>query len=92
MVCTALHDFFRIPAPWTGTSLYSDPEIIYPGEGCTGQDAVLSVLLQAYNILNDDGNLRELGSVSPVPEAYAAFDRLRSEYVFRRNFAILLSF
>jgi erythronate-4-phosphate dehydrogenase len=86
MVCTALHEFFQIPSPWNGSSLYSEPTRIYPDEEHTGQEAVLSVLLQAYNILNDDGNLRKLGSISSIPEANSGFDRLRSGYRFRPEF------
>jgi erythronate-4-phosphate dehydrogenase len=86
MVCTALHEFFQIPFPWNGNSLYSEPTMIYPDEGSTGQEAVLSVLLQAYNILDDDGNLRKLGSISSISEANSGFDRLRSRYRFRPEF------
>ena len=86
MVCTALHEFFQIPSPWNGSSLYSEPTRIYPDEGRTGQEAVLSVLLQAYDILNDDGNLRKLGSISSIPLANSGFDRLRSRYRFRPEF------
>jgi len=86
MISKALHDFFGIPSPWTGDSVYSDPVTISPEKGCTGQDAVLSVLLQAYNILNDDGNLRKLGGITPLSDANREFDRLRSEYNFRPEF------
>ena len=86
MVCKDLHDFFGIPSPWTGDSVCPDAVIIHPEKGCTGQDAVLSVLLQAYNILNDDGNLRKLGGIVPLPDANREFDRLRSEYSFRPEF------
>jgi erythronate-4-phosphate dehydrogenase len=86
MVCTALHEFFQIPSPWNGSSLYPEPTGIYPDEGSTGLQAVLSVLLQAYNILNDDRNLRKLGSISSIPEANSGFDRLRSRYRFRPEF------
>ena len=94
MVCKALHDFYGIPSPWTGDSLYPEPAIIHPGKECTGQDAVFSVLLQAYNILNDDRNLRELGKIASQPEANSSFDRLRSEYRFRpefRHFVVVLN-
>jgi erythronate-4-phosphate dehydrogenase len=94
MVCTALHDFFGIPSPWDGNHLHAEPEIIYPNSGHTVQDAVLSVLLQAYDILNDDGNLRKLGSIAAVSEANAGFERLRSKYRFRpefRHFIVVLN-
>jgi erythronate-4-phosphate dehydrogenase len=86
MVCSALHEFFQISSPWNGSSLYSEPTGIYPDEGSAGQEAVLSVLLQAYNILNDDRNLRNLGSIASIPEASSGFDRLRSKYRFRPEF------
>ncbi len=86
MISKALHDFFGIPSPWTGDSVYSDPVTISPEKGCTGQGAVLSVLLKAYNILNDDGNLRKLRGITPLSDANREFDRLRSEYNFRPEF------
>ncbi len=94
MVCKALHDFYGISSPWTGDSLYSDPVMILPEKERTDQDAVLSVLLQAYDILVDDGNLRELGGISSLPDACKGFDRLRSEYRFRpefRHFIVVLN-
>ncbi|MEJ2110880.1 MAG: DUF3410 domain-containing protein, partial [Acidobacteriota bacterium] len=93
MVCKALHDFFRIPAPWNGDHIFSSPVEIAPDRGCSGQDALVSVLLKAYNILEDDGNLRALGKVESVHEANAKFDRLRSTYKFRpefRHFTVVL--
>lgn len=86
MVCEAVHAFCRIPSPWNGNSLYSDPEIIYPERGTGGRDAVASVLLQAYDILEDDRNLRKLGSAPSISAAGTRFDRLRSQYSFRPEF------
>jgi len=94
MVCCALHDYFGIPSPWKGDSLYPDPAEIHPEKGCTGQDAVLSVLLQAYNILHDDGKLRKLGEIASRPDSNTGFDRLRSEYRYRpefRHFIVVLN-
>jgi len=93
MVCAALHEFFQIPSPWNGEPLFTKPKIISPDKTHTGQAAVLSVLLKAYNILDDDGNLRKLGSVGSTEEANAGFDRLRSSYAFRpefRHFIVVL--
>jgi erythronate-4-phosphate dehydrogenase len=93
MVCSALHDFFGIPSPWSGESLYSGPVSIRPGKKLSGQDALLSVLLQAYDILNDDRNLRKLATIAPQSETGGHFDRLRSEYRFRpefRHFIVVL--
>ena len=86
MVCQALHDFFEIPSPWNGAFAFPEPETIWPEKDCTGQDAILSVLLKAYNILADDENLRKLGSSDSLPEANAGFDLLRSTYRFRPEF------
>jgi erythronate-4-phosphate dehydrogenase len=86
MVCKALHDFYGISSPWGGDSLFSDPVMIRPEKKQTEQDAVLSVLLQAYDILGDDGNLRELGGIASLPDACKGFDRLRSKYRFRPEF------
>ncbi|MBN2243418.1 MAG: 4-phosphoerythronate dehydrogenase [Acidobacteria bacterium] len=94
MVCKALHDFYGIPSPWSGDSLYPNPVPIRPGKRLAGQDALLSVLLQAYNILDDDRNLRRLAGSAPLSEAGKGFDRLRSGYRFRpefRHFTVVLN-
>lgn len=86
MASKALHDYFRITHPWNGAHLFSDPEIIFPDPGLARQDAVLSVLLKAYNILGDDGSLRKLRSAESAAEAGEEFDRLRSHYIYRPEF------
>jgi erythronate-4-phosphate dehydrogenase len=86
MVCKALHDFFSIPTPWDGNHLFSGPVDISPDSGCIGRDAVMSILLKAYNILEDDARLRNLKAIDSIPEANAGFDRLRSTYKFRPEF------
>ena len=94
MVCKALHGFYGIPSPWKGDSLYSDPVMIHTEKKRTEQDTILSVLLQAYDILGDDGTLRELGKIASPPDACIGFDRLRSEYRFRpefRHFIVVLN-
>lgn len=94
MVCRALHRFFGIPNPWNGQQLFAQPRLISPDPGSGGRDALRSVLLQAYNILEDDGNLRKLGTFASTEEAGSGFDRLRSTYDFRpefRHFIVVLN-
>jgi hypothetical protein len=43
------------------------------------------VLVQAYDVLRDDAQLRELRLLSPQSAA-AEFDRLRGDYLFRPEF------
>ncbi len=86
MVCGALHDFFRIPSPWKGGSVISAPKILRPEPERTGRDAILSVILKAYNILDDDANLRKLGSAAPAPASGAGFEQVRRTYPFRAEF------
>lgn len=87
MVCRALHRFFRIPDPWTGELLLPEPRPISPDPKSGGQDALRSVLLEAYNILEDDRDLRNLAAAASDEEAGAGFDLLRSSYDFRPEFS-----
>ena len=70
-------------------------ESLLPGSGaafsvpqgyCTLQDALASVILQFYPIEEDDKRLR---AIRPLPSQERAqyFERLRSSYEFRREFA-----
>ena len=85
MVYKELCRYFEIPSSWDADSLYPESRVIYPQKGTTGQETVLSVLLQAYNIMCDDADLRELRSI-PSNSATVRFDQLRNEYRLRPEF------
>ena len=85
MVLQELCTFFGLANRWETRALYPEPVRICPQKGTTGQQALLSVVLQAYDILRDDANLRALRYL-PQQEAASAFDRLRDEYAFHPEF------
>ena len=77
--------FFQISSGWDTGAIYPGFRTVNPQRGTDGQEAVRSVLVQAYAIMRDDTQLRELGNL-PGEIAAAGFDRLRSEYEFRPEF------
>jgi erythronate-4-phosphate dehydrogenase len=76
---------FRLSVSWDTCALYPAAARVSPDEGTKGDDALCSVVLQAYNILRDDSSLRAQHSLPP-DRARAGFDRLRNEYPFRPEF------
>jgi erythronate-4-phosphate dehydrogenase len=93
MACEELCRYFKVQSSWDVNSAYPESGIIYPEKIAAGQDAVLAVLTQAFNIMKDDADLRKLRSSSRELAA-AGFDRLRSEYRFRpefRHFVVCLT-
>lgn len=85
MMVEAVCRHFGLPCAWYTKSLYPQPCDIRPQRGTRGQEAVASVVLQAYDILQDDSNLRALASF-PVDSAALEFDRLRNSYPLRPEF------
>ncbi len=85
MIVEALCRHFSLAHRWDSSPVFPKGARIRPAEGAQGQEAVRSVVLQAYNILRDDSNLRALKSISP-DDARAGFDRLRNEYPLRPEF------
>jgi erythronate-4-phosphate dehydrogenase len=77
--------FFQIKSSWDTRPLLPEPVIVYPEKGKTGRQALLSVLLQAFRILDLDSKLRDSASAGPqqLPEA---FDMLRDRQPLRREF------
>jgi erythronate-4-phosphate dehydrogenase len=94
MVLDDMCRFFGLRKNWDPGSAYPAPRSLTPR--CPEQDlqkAVGSVVAQAYDILQDDANLRSLKSL-PRNAQPAGFDRLRDEYRFRpefRHFNVLAS-
>ena len=85
MILEALCRHFGCANPWDSALAYPPPRKIRPAPESTGQDALHSVVLQAYDIMQDDANLRALRSLSPDQIA-GDFDRLRDEYPLRPEF------
>ncbi len=85
MVLDELCRYFNLKRHWNTSSVYPENRILRPGSGLSGQDAIRSVVLQVYNILKDDGDLRALKGMEQE-EARAGFDRLRNEYYLHPEF------
>jgi erythronate-4-phosphate dehydrogenase len=85
MILEALCRHFGCENPWDSAQVYPRSSRIRPAPESTGQDALHSVVLQAYNIQQDDANLRALRSLAPDPLG-RSFDRLRDEYPLRAEF------
>lgn len=77
--------FFQIQSPWDTGPLVPEPVVISPEKGRTGRQLILSVLLQAFRILDHDSKLRDAGSVDPARLA-EAFDTLRNRQPLRPEF------
>ncbi len=92
MILEELCRFFGIPCTWDTTGLFPPVARIAPASGTSGIDAICSVVLQAFDILVPDANLRALERLAPDVAA-SAFDRLRNDYPLRpefRHFAVEL--
>jgi erythronate-4-phosphate dehydrogenase len=85
MIFDSLCRFFKIQASWDTRGIYPAPSRLRPSAGTRGQDALRSVVLQAYDITRDDANLRALSTLSDDVAA-RAFDGLRNDYYLRPEF------
>jgi erythronate-4-phosphate dehydrogenase len=93
MVRQELSRFFGISTTPLPDSVYPVARVLHPDPRFEGQEAVTSVLLQAFEILGKDEKLRALGPLS-AEQAAAGFDLLRVEKPLRlefRHFTIELS-
>jgi erythronate-4-phosphate dehydrogenase len=93
MIREELGKFLGLRSSGLTDSIYPEPGPLYPEAGTTGQEAVRSVLLQAFDIPAKDAKLRELKSLG-VREAAAGFEQLRTERPLRlefRHFTVKLS-
>ncbi len=85
--------FFRLQAPGNMDLLYPKLRRLRPAAGSEGQEAVVSALLKARNIMRQDIKLRALKSLS-AQRAGQGFVRLRNKTSLRpefRHFAVRLS-
>lgn len=85
MIREGLGRFLGLKSLAISDSVYPEGNIIVPEKGTNGQEAIASVLAQAYPILDKDARLRALGSRN-TEEAVAGFERLRTEKPLRLEF------
>jgi len=86
MILGELCRVFGISAGWDHSSLFAPPQRVRPQPGIEGQDAIRSVVLQAYDIRRDDADLRAVIGM-PATAAGERFDRLRDHYPLRPEFS-----
>jgi len=85
MILEALCGQFGVAAAWDNHGLFPEPVRLGIPRGLRAQEAIRTAVLQAYDILRDDQQLRELRLVNPE-QAALGFDRLRNEYPLRAEF------
>jgi erythronate-4-phosphate dehydrogenase len=85
MIREGLSLFANVQSSGLSDAIYSEGGVIHPEPEALGQEAVRSVLVQAYKILDADAKLRELGS-SSMEKAIAGFERLRTQKPLRLEF------
>jgi erythronate-4-phosphate dehydrogenase len=85
MAREALCKFFGIQSPIDTDSFYPKPRLIRPEKKTSSQEAVLSVLLQAFDITKDDAKLRSIKS-DPTERAAERFVHMRTHYPLRPEF------
>jgi erythronate-4-phosphate dehydrogenase len=89
MIFQELCRYFQIRSEWDTGSLFPQPRKLCVEHGARGQEAVRSIVLQAYDILKDNATLRSLsqsGGTSPL----FSFDLLRNAYALRPEFSNFL--
>jgi erythronate-4-phosphate dehydrogenase len=85
MIREELGKFLGIQSIGLEDSIYPEAKVLRPETGTGGQEAVHSVLLQAFDILAKDAKLREFGAAA-AEQAAAGFERLRTERPLRLEF------
>jgi erythronate-4-phosphate dehydrogenase len=77
--------FFQIQSSWDVGPLLPEPVVVCPERGRTGRQAILSVLLQAFRILDFHSKLKDIGPGQPERLA-ETFDILRNRQPLRAEF------
>jgi len=85
MIAARLCAYLGIRQEWDPSGVFPQPRRLLPQAGARGQDALRSLVAQAYNILEDDRSLRAISG--PAGPAAGDFERLRTEYAFRPEFS-----
>ncbi len=90
MTRDAVCNFFGIRPSSDLSAFYPELRTLRPRASAEGQEHILSVLLQAFDIRKEDENFRSLAGLSP-DQAAAAFEQLRTRGPLRpefRHFAV----
>jgi erythronate-4-phosphate dehydrogenase len=85
MTRDALRDFLGCRSSRDLESFYPKSRLLQPEAETVGQASVLSVLLQAFDIMKPDADLRALDGI-PSDMAAASFERLRTTSTLRPEF------
>ena len=85
MILEALCSSSAVSTSWDARNIYPPVVLLRPEPRSREQQAVHSVVQQAYDIMKDDAELRALQAL-PEKEASVAFDRLRNQYRLRPEF------
>jgi len=87
MMAESLGRFLRIPPIWSRSQVVPTiPERFDIAQGSSLMFDVADVVRHAYDILDDDRDLRSLLALDPIAQR-AGFDRLRRDYPLRREFS-----
>ena len=89
MIFQELCRYFQIWPEWDAGSLLPRPRKLRVQHGAPGQEAVRSIVLQAYDILKDDAELRSLSQSGGTAPLFS-LDRLRDAYALRPEFSDFL--
>lgn len=89
MIFQELCNYFQVRPEWDTGSLFPQPRKLCLALGKSVQESVSSIVLQAYDVLKDDAELRSL-SQSGGPAPLFSFDRLRNSYALRPEFSNFL--
>jgi erythronate-4-phosphate dehydrogenase len=77
--------FYGLKPSKSMSELYPGPQKVHPANGKADQFMILSVLQQIYDIVQNDAELRALGSL-PQDRAAEDFEHLRTSQVLRPEF------
>lgn len=86
MIFQQLCSFCGVSLSWENHGHYPKTMQIALDRNCRGENAIQKAVLEAYDILEDDQNLRAL-EVLPETEAARGFERLRTDYKLRPEFS-----
>jgi erythronate-4-phosphate dehydrogenase len=86
MIRSELCTFFGYLSRKNNDTLYPEIQRICPKTGSGSQDAVLSILQQAFNLEKDDADLRAL-AYAPAGQTSEHFEKLRTQHPLRPEFS-----
>jgi erythronate-4-phosphate dehydrogenase len=89
MIFQELCRYFQVRPEWDAGSLFPPPRKLCVEHGARGQEAVRAIVLQAYDVLKDDAELRSLSQSGGTAPLFS-LDRLRDAYALRPEFSNFL--